>query len=141
MGDRGVRDPEPVNCPGDNTPSTPCLLVRTGDIIPDFAVAPNGDLYAVWQTHRSATVLDNSVDDTILLSRSTVKVNHTPSGFNEQALTASVQVAPSGDVAVTYYDSATTRRATRRSAPTTGSPTAMPAATRSRAGSARTRAG
>src|SRR5215218_7226809 len=23
MGDRGVRDPEPVNCPGDNTPSTP----------------------------------------------------------------------------------------------------------------------
>src|SRR6266536_4724436 len=30
MGDRGVRDPEPVNCLGDNTPSTPCLLVRTG---------------------------------------------------------------------------------------------------------------
>ena len=113
MGDRGVRDPEPVNCPGDNTPSTPCLLVRTGDIISDFAVAPNGDLYAVWQSHRSAAVLGNPVDDTILLSRSTdggetwsapVKVNHTPSGFNEQAFTASVHVADSGDVAVTYYD-------------------------------------
>ncbi len=33
MGDRGVRDPEPVNCLGDNTPSTPCLLVRTGDAL------------------------------------------------------------------------------------------------------------
>ena len=113
MGDRGVRDPEPVNCPGDNTPSTPCLLVRTGDIIPDFAAAPNGDLYAVWQSHRSFTVLGNPVDDTVLLSRSTdggqswsapVKVNHTPSGFNEQAFTASVHVAASGDVAVSYYD-------------------------------------
>jgi hypothetical protein len=38
MGDVGVRDPEPVNCLGDNTPATPCLLVRTGDILPDFAV-------------------------------------------------------------------------------------------------------
>ena len=26
--------------------------VRTGDIIPDIAVAPNGDLYAVWQDAR-----------------------------------------------------------------------------------------
>jgi hypothetical protein len=116
MGDTGVRDPDPVNCPGDNTPSTPCLLVRTGDIIPDFAVdysggATNGYMYAVWQTHAIATVLGNPVDDTILLSRSTdgghhwstpVKVNHTTSG--KQAFTASVQVASSGDVAVTYYD-------------------------------------
>ena len=114
MGDRGVRDPEPVNCPGDNTPSTPCLLVRTGDVIPDFAVDPSsGTVYAVWQSHTSATVLGNPVDDTILLSRSTdgghhwsspVKVNHTPSGFNEQAFTASVHVSSNGDVAVTYYD-------------------------------------
>jgi hypothetical protein len=117
MGDRGVRDPEPVNCLGDNTPSTPCLLVRTGDILPDFAVDPNsgtpGTMYAVWQTHRSATVNGIPVDDTILLSRSTdgghhwstpVKVNQTPSGYNEQAFTASVHVADNGDVAVTYYD-------------------------------------
>src|SRR5215216_2846937 len=77
MGDRGVRDPEPVNCLGDNTPSTPCLLVRTGDILPDFAVdysagSTNGDMYAVWQTHTSATVQQLGstlpVDDTIMLS-------------------------------------------------------------------------
>jgi hypothetical protein len=115
MGDRGVRDPEPVNCLGDNTPSTPCLLVRTGDILPDFAVDPNsgtaGTMYAVWQTHRSATVNGAPVDDTIMISRSTdgghnwspgVKVNQTPSGT--QAFTASVHVAANGDVAVTYYD-------------------------------------
>jgi hypothetical protein len=123
MGDRGVRDPEPVACPGDNTPSTPCLLVRTGDIAPDFAVdysntSTNGYMYAVWQTHRSATVeqLGSTfpVDDTILLSRSSdgghhwstpIKVNQTPSDvYNEQAFTASVHVSSNGDVAVTYYD-------------------------------------
>jgi len=115
LGDTGVRDPEPVNCLGDNTPSTPCLLVRTGDIIPDFAVDAHsgspGTMYAVWQTHQTATVGSNPVDDTILISRSTngghtwsapVKVNHTPSGA--QAFTASVHVAANGDVAVTYYD-------------------------------------
>jgi hypothetical protein len=120
MGDRGNRDPEPVNCLGDNTPSTPCLLVRTGDILPDFAVdysdgPTNGYMYAVWQTHRTATVQQLGstlpVDDTILLSRSTdggqhwstpVKVNHTTAG--KQAFTASVHVSSNGDVAVTYYD-------------------------------------
>jgi hypothetical protein len=120
MGDTGNRDPEPVNCPGDNTPSTPCLLVRTGDIIPDFAVdqsagATNGYLYAVWQTHRTATVQQLGstlpVDDTIVVSQSTdggdtwsapVKVNHTTAG--KQAFTASVHVSGNGDVAVAYYD-------------------------------------
>jgi hypothetical protein len=114
MGDTGNRDPEPVNCLGDNTPSTPCLLVRSGGL-PDFAVDPRsgspGTMYAVWQTHRSATVLGNPVDDTILISRSTdgghtwstpIKANQTPSGA--QAFTASVHVAANGDVAVTYYD-------------------------------------
>jgi hypothetical protein len=123
LGDQGVRDPEPVNCPGDNTPSTPCLLVRTGDILPDFAVDHSGGptdgyMYAVWQSHRSFTVTQLGtvlpVDDTILLSRSTdgghhwstpVKVNQTPSDrYNKQAFTASVHVADNGDVAVTYYD-------------------------------------
>jgi hypothetical protein len=116
MGDRGVRDPDPVNCPGDSTPSTPCTLVRTGDILPDFAVdyssgPTNGDMYAVWQTHRTATAQGLPVDDTILLSRSTdgghhwstpVKVNNTTAG--KQAFTASVHVSDNGDVAVTYYD-------------------------------------
>jgi hypothetical protein len=122
MGSVGVRDPEPVACPGDDTPASPCTLVRTGDILPDFAVdytAPGsdtrGDMYAVWQSHRSATVqqlgVTRPVDDTILVSRSTddghhwsdpIKVNHTAAG--KQAFTASVHVADNGDVAVTYYD-------------------------------------
>jgi hypothetical protein len=115
MHDAGVRDPEPVNCFGDNTPSTPCLLVRTGNGIPDFAVDPHsgspGTMYAVWQSHTSATVNGVPVDDTIFISRSTdggqswsepVKVNHTPAGV--QAFTPSVHVAANGDVAVTYYD-------------------------------------
>jgi hypothetical protein len=120
MGDAGNRDPEPVNCPGDNTPSTPCLLVRTGDGIPDFAVdystgPTHGYMYAVWQSHQTATVdqLGDTfpVDDTILASRSTdgghtwsapVKVNHTTAG--KQAFTPSVHVSANGDVAVTYYD-------------------------------------
>jgi hypothetical protein len=72
-------------------------------------------MYAVWQTHRTATVSQLGstfpVDDTILLSRSTdggqqwstpVKVNHTTAG--KQAFTASVHVSSNGDVAVTYYD-------------------------------------
>ena len=115
QGDAGVRDPEPVNCLGDNTPSTPCLLVRTGNGIPDFAVDPNsgspGTMYVVWQSHTSAIVNGVPVDDTILISRSTdgghnwsapVKVNHTPADV--QAFTPSVHVAANGDVAVTYYD-------------------------------------
>jgi hypothetical protein len=120
MDDTGNRDPEPVNCPGDNTPSTPCLLVRTGDIIPDLAVdssggSTNGYLYAVWQTHRTATVQQLGstlpVDDTIVVSQSSdgghswsapVKVNQTPAG--KQAFTASVHVSSNGDIAVTYYD-------------------------------------
>jgi hypothetical protein len=86
--------------------------VRTGDIIPDVAVAPNGDLYAVWQDAR----LNGGAADGIALSRSTdggltwsprVKVNKTPTNIaigNQQAFTPSVDVAADGTVAVTYYD-------------------------------------
>jgi hypothetical protein len=86
--------------------------VRTGDIIPDIAVAPNGDLYAVWQDAR----LNGGSADGIALSRSTdggltwsprVKVNKTPTNIpigNQQAFTPSVDVAADGTVAVTYYD-------------------------------------
>ena len=86
--------------------------MRTGDIIPDIAVAPNGDLYAVWQDAR----VNGGAADGIALSRSTdggltwsprVKVNKTPTNVpigNQQAFTPSVDVAADGTVAVTYYD-------------------------------------
>ena len=86
--------------------------VRTGDIIPDIAVAPNGDLYAVWQDAR----VNGGQADGIALSRSTdggltwsprVKVNQTPTNIpigNQQAFTPSVDVSSDGTVAVTYYD-------------------------------------
>jgi hypothetical protein len=86
--------------------------VRTGDIIPDVAVAPNGDLYAVWQDAR----VNGGGADGIALSRSTdggltwsprIKVNKTPTNIpigNQQAFTPSVDVAGDGTVAVTYYD-------------------------------------
>jgi BNR repeat-like domain len=118
MGDRGVFDPEPVaQCRPDMSATTLCTLVRTGDIIPDFAVdrsgtATNGNLYAVWQSHVSATANGRAADDTIYLSRSTdggrhwsatpVKVNDTTPG--KQAFTAAVHVAADGTVGVTYYD-------------------------------------
>ena len=86
--------------------------VRTGDIIPDIALAPNGDLYAVWQDAR----VNGGQADGIALSRSTdggltwsphVKVNKTPEDIpigDQQAFTPSVDVAADGTVAVTYYD-------------------------------------
>jgi hypothetical protein len=86
--------------------------VRTGDIIPDIAVAPNGDLYAVWQDARpsggraDAIVLSRSEDGGLTWS-ARVKVNKTPANAvigNEQAFTPSVDVAADGTVAVTYYD-------------------------------------
>ena len=122
MGDQGVRDPEPVaQCRPNQSATTLCTLVRTGDILPDFAVdrsptsTNEGNVYAVWQSHDSFTVLGHPVDDSIMLSRSTdgglhwstpIKVNKTPGGntYNQQAFTASVDVADDGTVAVTYYD-------------------------------------
>jgi hypothetical protein len=87
--------------------------VRTGDIIPDIAVDPNsGQLYAVWQDKR----FDDGQHDSIALSTSTdggltwtgaVKVNKTPTNIptgNQQAFTASVDVAEDGTVSVSYYD-------------------------------------
>lgn len=86
--------------------------VRTGDIIPDIAVAPTGDLYAVWQDARP----NGLQADAIVVSKSTdggftwtpfVKVNQTPTTIpvkNQQAFTPSVHVMADGTVAVTYYD-------------------------------------
>ncbi len=111
----GVTDPEPVHCRPFLSTNPLCTLVRTGDIVPDFAVdrtggANNGNLYAVWQDHDSSPF----GDDSIMFSSSTnggtswsapVKVNDTPAGaYNTQAFTAAVDVRGDGDVAVTYYD-------------------------------------
>jgi hypothetical protein len=121
MGDRGVRDPEPVEqCRPDQPEDALCNLVRTGDILPEFAVDysntdTRGNMYAVWQSHTlGETAGGRPVDDSIMLARSTdggqtwddpVRVNETPqSAYNRQAFTASVDVAADGDVAVTYYD-------------------------------------
>jgi hypothetical protein len=87
--------------------------IRTGDIIPDFAVDPtNGHVYAAWQDAR----FNGGRADAIAVSRSTdggltwsapIKVNATPTNIaigNQQAFTPSVHVASNGTVAVTYYD-------------------------------------
>lgn len=121
MGDRGVRDPEPVTqCRPDQPEEAECTLVRTGDILPEFAVdysatESRGNVYAVWQSHTlGETAGGRPVDDSIMLARSTdggqnwddpIRVNETPQDvYNRQAFTASVDVAANGDVAVTYYD-------------------------------------
>jgi hypothetical protein len=87
--------------------------VRTGDIIPDFAVdrssneATRGNVYAVWMDTR----FNDPDHDDILLARSTdgglswddpVVVDHTPLGVD--AFTAMVDVDAQGRVAVSYYD-------------------------------------
>ncbi len=81
--------------------------VRTGDIIPDIAVAPNGTLYVVWQDSR----FSGGVHDDIAFSQSSdggltwspaVKINQTTN--NAAAFTAAVRVAADGTVGVTHYD-------------------------------------
>jgi hypothetical protein len=97
----GVTDPET----GD--------LVRTGDIVPDTAVNPdNGRLYAVWQDARfsgrrnDSIAFSQSLDGGLTWSNRT-QVNRTPRNIpvgDQQAFTASVDVADDGTLAVTYYD-------------------------------------
>lgn len=101
LGTIAVRDPET----GDD--------VRTGDIIPDVAVSrTNGRLYAVWQDasfnggQADAIAFSQSLDGGVTWS-TPIKVNQTPTGIaigNQQAFTASVEVADDGTIGVTYYD-------------------------------------
>lgn len=80
---------------------------RTGDIIPDIAVAPDGTLYVVWQDSR----FSGGAHDDIAFSQSTdggltwspaVKINQTTN--NAAAFTASIHVAADGTLGATYYD-------------------------------------
>ncbi len=88
------------------------IPIRTGDVVPDFAVGPSGTLYAVWQDAR----FNGFAYDGILFSSSTdggltwsdpIEVNKTPDvalPANRQAFTPSVHVLPDGTVGVSYYD-------------------------------------
>jgi hypothetical protein len=103
----GVVDPDP-NAPCPDPDAQGECDVRTGDIIPDFAVdRSSGTLYAVWQDSR----FSGGKHDDIAFSRSTdggntwsapVKVNKTTN--DAAAFTAAVHVRDDGTVAVTYYD-------------------------------------
>jgi hypothetical protein len=88
-----------VSDPDDGEP------LRTGDIIPDIAAAPNGDLYVVWQESTLA-----SSGSAIAFSRSTnggatwsapTRVNKVPTA---QAFNASIAVRPDGTVGLIHYD-------------------------------------
>jgi hypothetical protein len=84
--------------------------IRAEGGIPEIAVAPNGNLYVVWQDSRFSGV------DEIALSMSTdggltwstpIKINQTPrstTALNQQAFVPNIRVAADGTVAVTYYD-------------------------------------
>jgi hypothetical protein len=87
--------------------------VRTGDILPDWAVdrssnpATRGNVYVVWMDRR----FNDPDHDDILLARSTdggltwdapVIADHAPRGVD--AFTAMVDVDDQGRVAVSYYD-------------------------------------
>jgi hypothetical protein len=87
--------------------------IRTGDIVPDVAVnQTNGRLYAVWQDARfsgfqnDSIAFSQSLDGGVTWS-APIKVNKTPTNIsagNQQAFTASVDVAADGTISATYYD-------------------------------------
>jgi hypothetical protein len=103
----GIVDPDP-NAPCPDPDAQGACPIRTGDVIPDFAVdRSSGALYAVWQDGR----FSGGRHDDIAFSRSTdggtmwsapVKVNKTTN--DAAAFTAAVHVRSDGTVAVTYYD-------------------------------------
>jgi hypothetical protein len=82
--------------------------VRTGDIIPEFAVDPRNDtVYAVWQDSRST----GGARDQIAFAKSTDGGNTwTTSSYainkahSTQAFNPAISVLPDGTVGVLYYD-------------------------------------
>jgi Neuraminidase (sialidase) len=83
--------------------------VRAGDSLFDVALGPDGALYAVWQDSAFSGV------DQVAFAKSTdggttwstpVKISKAPPSYNDpsgQAFTPSIDVAPNGTIAVTYY--------------------------------------
>jgi hypothetical protein len=82
--------------------------VRTGDILPDWAVDPtSGRLFAIWQDGRFkpgglAGIALAWSDDGGLTWSDTIEVDD--SGAGVAAFTPSIDVNSAGDVAITYYD-------------------------------------
>ena len=80
--------------------------VRTGDIIPSFAVDPSsGNIYAVWQDGRwgglAQTAFSMSTDGGVTWSP-TIDIND-PGSYSKQVFTPTVAVAKDGSLGVTYY--------------------------------------
>ena len=90
----GARDPETA---------TP---VRDGAGLAQIAVAPNGNLFVVWQDARfsggarDGIALSRSIDGGITWS-APLQINSAP---NTQAFTPSIHVRANGTIGVTYYD-------------------------------------
>lgn len=94
--------PTSVTAPGETA------RVRTGDILPEWAVDPtSGRLYAIWQDGRFkpgglAGIALAWSDDGGDTWSPTIEVDD--SGAGVAAFTAGVDVNTAGDVAITYYD-------------------------------------
>ena len=94
-----------VDAPVTITVNGQSFAVRTGDIIPEFAVDPrSGYIYAVWQDGRwggiAQTAFSMSTDGGVSWSP-TVRIN---SSTTNPSFTPSVAVAKDGTVGVTYYE-------------------------------------
>jgi hypothetical protein len=82
--------------------------VRTGDIIPEFAVdRTSGTMYAAWQDGRFTTsgraqVAFSESKDGGLTWSSTIRIND-PSSFGKQVFTPQIHVADDGTIGVVYY--------------------------------------
>jgi hypothetical protein len=88
-----------VEDPDDGTP------LRTGDIIPDIAAGPNGELYVVWQEATlapsgSAIAFSKSLDGGVTWT-APVRINTVPT---TQAFTMSTAVLSNGTIGVIHYD-------------------------------------
>jgi hypothetical protein len=81
--------------------------VRTSDVLPEFAAAPDGTLYAVWQdgrfspTGNAKIALSESTDGGLHWS-TPIRIDQSPG--DTPAFTPQVHVASDGAVGVTYYD-------------------------------------
>jgi hypothetical protein len=79
--------------------------VRSSDELPEFAVGPDGTLYAVWQDARftgtSKIAMSMSTDGGVTWT-SPIRVDQSPASV--PAFLPQIKVASIGTVGVTYYD-------------------------------------